>query len=443
MAQRVSLREINRLALPAIMAGIAEPLISMGDLAIVSRIPHHSVAIVAAVGIASSFLSALIWVLAQTKAAISSAVSRHLGADTLPEIDSLIGQTLALNLFISLAVYALTTWGASWVFSLYNAKGLVHDYAVTYYRIRALGFPLTLFTFTVFGIFRGLQNTIWAMYISIFAGLLNLLLDLLLVFGIDGLIPPMGIRGAAYASLASQASMALLSGYFLLTRTRFSLKVTLPLNRNLRPLVAMSVNLFLRTAVLNLALYWANKYATGYGKHHIAAHTIAMNIWLFSAFFIDGYANAGIALAGKLMGAKDHKRLWHLSWDLVKYASFVALLLSAAYAVGYTVIPRLFHSDPKVLALHGGIFWIVILLQPLNGIAFTFDGIFKGLGKASYLRNLLFAATFLGFYPTLRITDALGLELSAIWLAFTAWLLVRALTHALLFTRRFRPERTL
>ena len=64
-------------------------------------------------------------------------------------------------------------------------------------------------------------------------------------------------------------------------------------------------------------------------------------------------------------------------------------------------------------------------MQPINAIAFMFDGIFKGLGEAKYLRNVLLIATFLGFVPTLLICDYFNLKLHGIWIAFTVWMLIR------------------
>ncbi len=65
-------------------------------------------------------------------------------------------------------------------------------------------------------------------------------------------------------------------------------------------------------------------------------------------------------------------------------------------------------------------------MQPINALAFLFDGIFKGLGEAAYLRNLLLTATFVGFIPTLLFFDYLGWRLYAIWTAFFVWMLIRA-----------------
>ena len=79
-------------------------------------------------------------------------------------------------------------------------------------------------------------------------------------------------------------------------------------------------------------------------------------------------------------------------------------------------------------------------MQPINAIAFMFDGIFKGLGEAKYLRNVLLVATFLGFTPTLLIADYFGLKLYAIWLGFLVWMLIRSSTLVIKFRRKYLKE---
>jgi multidrug resistance protein, MATE family len=424
---KVSLKDINKLAVPAIIAGIAEPLISISDLAIVGNVPVNSTEVLAAVGIAGSFLSALIWVLAQTKTAISAIVSKAYGAGELSSIKPLVPQTMLMNFVLSLLVYYVTSFFAEEIFRLYNAENLILSYSVSYFKIRAFGFPMTLVTFSLFGAFRGIQNTIWAMYISILGGLINIALDFLLIYGMFG-FPELGIEGAAYASLVSQFAMMLMAFWVYFNKTDFNLKITTQVHPKLKPLIKMSLNLFVRTAALNFAIYLANSYSTSYGENHIAAHTIAMNIWLFSSFFIDGYANAGNAISGRLLGEKNYSGLWYLSLDLSKFSVLVALILASIYSIFYFKFGRLFIAEKDVLTEFYNIFWIVIIMQPINALAFTYDGIFKGLGEAKYLRNVLIVATFIGFTPTLLISDYFDLKLYGVWMAFTVWMLIRSLS---------------
>ena len=215
----VSFKNINRIAIPAIIAGIAEPLISLTDIAVIGNVESNSVEALAAAGIVGSFLSAVIWILAQTKTAISAKVSQHLGANRLHAVKTLVPQTIVFNLLLSLFIYGITAPLATFIFSAYNAKGLILEYSVSYYQIRAIGFPLTLLTFTIFGVFRGLQNSSWAMKCSLSGAVVNVLLDYLLVYGIEGYIPAMHLEGAAYASLAAQTTMLIMALWFFFKKT--------------------------------------------------------------------------------------------------------------------------------------------------------------------------------------------------------------------------------
>jgi len=433
----ITFRGINKLAIPAIISGIAEPLLSITDTAIVGNIQNHPTEALAAVGIAGSFISALVWILAQTRSAISAIVSKYLGAKKLDEIASLPAQIIAINLVLSILIYIVTVFFANQIFEMYNADGLILNYSVEYYKIRAIGFPLTLFVFSCFGVFRGLQNTFWPMIISIVGASLNIGLDFMLVYGIEGIIDPMNVKGAAWASVISQAVMALLAFIFLLKKTPFNLKIKLPFNKEIKNLLAISFNLIIRAIALNVALYLANSYATKYGENYIAAQTIAFQIWLFFAFFIDGYASVGNIVSGKLLGERNYETMWKLSVKLSRYSIIIAIMLSVICGVFYFEIGKLFSKDLLVLQSFYSIFWIVLLMQPINAIAFVFDGIFKGLAEAVTLRNLLITATFLGFVPVLLIGDYFDLKLYAIWMAFTVWMLLRAGILVIKFRKKY------
>ncbi|MEM6894510.1 MAG: MATE family efflux transporter [Bacteroidota bacterium] len=435
----VNLKNINRLAIPATISGIAEPLLSITDTAIVGNIPVDGLESLAAAGIVGSFLSMLIWVLGQTRSSISAIISQYLGANKLKEVENLPAQAIFFNILLSLVLLLSTIFIMPWIFSLFEAKGKVLELCVSYYSIRVWGFPLTLFTFAVFGIFRGLQNTYYPMIIALIGAVLNIGLDFVLVYGIDGLIEPMYLRGAAWASLISQAVMAILVGFLLAKKTNIRLRLVFPLNKELTRLITMSLNLFVRALALNAALIIAVREATSLGDKFIGAHTIAINLWLFAAFFIDGYGAAGNSLGGKLLGAKDYPNLWKLAKKIVRYGLVVSLVLMLFGFIFYYPLGRLFSNEEMVLSTFYGVFFLVILGLPMNTLAFVLDGLFKGLGEMKYLRNVLLAATFLGFIPTLYFGKYMGWGFHAIWIAFIVWMLIRGLALVVRFRQKFRP----
>jgi len=435
----ISFKTINRLAIPATIAGIAEPLLSITDTAIVGNIPENGLESLAAAGIVGSFLSMLIWILGQTRSAISAIISQYLGAGKLEAIKNLPAQAIYLNIGLSLLILLSTVFIVEEIFELFNASGKILRYCISYYGIRVWGFPLTLFVFAVMGIFRGLQNTYWPMLIAIVGAVLNVLLDFLLVFGIEGFVSPMYLEGAAWASLISQGVMAIMAFFLLIRKTDIDLKLRFPIHPELSRLVIMSLNLFVRALALNIALVLAVREATTLGGNYIAAHTIAINLWLFAAFFIDGYGAAGNIMGGRLFGAKDYNGLWTLAKKVMLYGLLVSLILVFLCFLFYRPLGRLFSNEPLVLGTFYSIFYILILGFPMNAVAFVFDGIFKGLGEMKYLRNVLLTATFVGFIPTLYFGKYMDWGLAGIWMAFTIWMLFRGGALVWKFRRKFRP----
>lgn len=428
------------MAIPAIIAGISEPILSLTDAAIVGHIPNNATESLAAVGIVTSFLSMLIWVLGQSRSAISSIISQYLGANKLDEVKNLPAQAIAIILVLSLLICFGTLPFSKSIFEFYNATGTLLEYSVNYYEIRIIGFPFTLYTFAVFGVFRGLQNTYYPMIIAIIGTIVNIFLDVILVYGISDIIPSLQLEGAALASVISQILMAIIATILMLKNTSIPLQPTTPINKELSKFLFMIGNLIIRTIALNLALYFATSFATAYGTNDIAAYTIAINLWFFAAFAVDGYASAGNILSGKLYGAQQIETLVKLSQRLTKKALIVGLIMAGIGAVFYTPIGTIFTSETQVLSKFYDVFWIILIMQPFCALAFVFDGIFKGLGKMKVLRNVLVTATVVIFIPGLLISDYLNLKLHGIFIAFTLWMIARGIPLVIKFRKQFLPH---
>lgn len=440
MKDSINFRSINNLAMPAIISGISEPLLSITDTAIVGRIPENGLESLAAAGIVGSFLSMLIWVLGQTRSSISAIISQYLGAGKLDEVRNLPMQAIFFNFLLSLFVIATTLPVAPLIFKLFDADGLLLDFCLSYFSIRIWGLPLTLFTYALFGVFRGLQNTFHPMWIALLGTGANIGLDFALVYGIEGWIPAMNLEGAAYASLLAQAIMALAVFLLVLGRKDISLKLQWPLNKEIVRLFTMSANLFVRTLALNAALLISVREATSLGDTYIAAHTIAMNLWLFAAFFIDGYSAAGNSMGGRLLGAQDYKGLWLLTRKILLYGSVLAALL---LVVGLAYLPSIgliFTRESEVLRVFNLILPVLLIQLPISALTFVMDGLFKGMGEMKYLRNVLLVATLAFFIPVLYLGKFLDLGIFSIWIALSVWMAVRGGGLFLRFWSYYLPK---
>jgi multidrug resistance protein, MATE family len=394
----------------------------------------------AATGIGSSFFLLVLWVLAQTRSAVLAVVARYYGARRLEEVHDLVPIALWLNIGLGLLFIAATVPFSHTIFSFYSPDPIVQDKAVGYYAIRAIGHPIALAVFALTGAFRGIQNMRWSMWISIGGALVNIGLNPLLIFG-AGQWDGMGINGSALASVIAQSCMLAMALYIARTRTPFAIWPDRWRHPEFLPLILNSTNLFARTIALNACYFLGNRFASSYGLAGIGAHTIAMQLWLFSAFFIDGYAAAGSVIAGRLNGEQNWKELHRVSWQVVRITVYIGAGLGLIYLALYPWVGSWFTTDVEVLSAFQAVFWMVLLTQPINAVAFAWDGVFKGIGRSVELRNALLVGTFAVFVPTILIADHFHLELHGVWSAFTLWMVARGIWLTIAFERRFAPGR--
>lgn len=437
MTNSVKISDIQKLAIPALISGIAEPILSITDTIIVGNMDENATISLGAVGIVGSFISMLIWVFGQTRSVIASIIAQALGQKKLGEVKDLPAQGILIIIFSSFLIILLTYFNSEGLFKFYNASGNLLKFCVEYFNIRVWGLPFTLLTIGIFGIFRGLQNTYYPMIIAIVGTILNIVLDIILVYGVEGFIDPMFIQGAAYASLLAQICMAFLAVILLYKKTNIKLVVKFPFNPKIKSFMQMFGNLVIRTASLNVTLYFCNAFATKYGDEFIAAYTIAINLWFLVAFIIDGYSSAGTILSGKLYGEKSYGVLMKFGNDLTKIGVKIGIIMCIIGFIFYYPLGRIFNNDPVVLQEFYNIFWIVLAMLPLCSIAFIFDGLYKGLGWMKDLRNVLLFSTFIIFVPFVILFDHYELGLHGIFYAFTLWILSRSIPLIIKFRKTF------
>ena len=401
--KRISITEINRLALPALVSGVIEPLISLTDTIMAGHITLNTKEVLGAVGIVSSFLTSLVWIFIQSSRAITSQVAYAYGQDKLNQLKGLVAQILTLSLGLSLLCSILAFFSSEIILTnSYDADGILLDYCLDYFRIRVWGFPFTLLTLTIHSIFRGMQNTSWSMYISILGGVINL----------------------------AQGVMFAVSLYFLYERTPYRFILTKSLDPKFFQSLRMSFDLIIRSSLLQGVLYFsflsATKLGGGEDSTIVATHTILNQVWLFSVFLFDGYCNAGGLLSGRLYSTQQYQTIRNLVKDLFYIVLTIGMAILLVYFLFYHQIGIFMTKNKDVQLLFFETFWIVVLMQPLNAITFLFDGIYKGMGFTAILRNAFIIATFLGFFPTFYVTQSL-LEwgLSGIWLTFFVWMAFR------------------
>ncbi|AUY50776.1 MATE family efflux transporter [Streptomyces sp. CB01881] len=409
-------REILALAVPAFGALVAEPLFLMADSAIVG---HLGTAQLAGVGVASAALTTATGVFVFLAYATTAAVARRIGAgDRRAAVQQGI-DGIWLALALSAGVVALTLLLAPWVADVLGASATAAPYAVTYLRISALGIPAILMVMAATGVLRGLQDTRTPLLVAVAGFTANLGLNAGLVYGAG-----LGVAGSAWGTVLAQTGMA---GAYLFVvvrgarRERASLR---PDAAGIRACARAGGPLMVRTLSLRAILMIATAVAAGLGDDEIAAHQIAMTVFLFIAFALDAIAIAGQAIIGRYLGAEDVPGAKAATRRMIEWGVGSGLVLGLLVVAARPLYVPLFTPDPAVQAQLNTVLLLLALCQPVAGLVFVLDGVLMGAGDGTYLAWAMLA-TLAVFAPVAFAVPASGTGLAGLWWAMNLFMLVR------------------
>ncbi len=425
--KEISFSVLNKLAIPAILSGIIDPVLAFTDQYFVGQLDDVSLS---GVSIATTSLMFIVWVFAFIPATASSLVANYFGEKDNKKIGVVISKSIYLALIFSGLVAFIAYISTSSIFELHHTSTDVKTVAQSYFKIRCFGIPLMMLIYSCFGIFRGYQNTVWALKISVFGAIVNIGLDFILIRGITGYIDPMGVEGSAWASVISLILMLVLSAYHLFRLPSDWLMKYSTLVPN-KLMLGMSANMIIRLFTLNLTILLAQRIAGNHGDKYLSSLSILMNIWLFTAFFIDGYSTAALALAGKFKGEKQH----NLIQALLLKATAINLIIAALLCLGaYLFIENMHFVWDNMLTVQEisrTVLPMFLLTISAGAITFTLDGVFIGLGRMQELRNTLLISTGVFITPILFLGEKWSYNL--LWWMIFLWVAIRGIIPLLYF----------
>ena len=401
-------REILRLAVPAFLALVAEPLFLLADSAIVG---HLGTPQLAALGIASAVLGTLVSLCIFLAYGTTASVARQIGAGNTSGAlaQGIDGLWLAILIGALATLVVLPLTGP--IVGLFGPGDHVADLAATYLHIALLGAVPLLLMLAATGVLRGLQDTRTPLVVAVVGNLANIALNVALVYGAG-----LGIAGSAWGTLIAQVGSAVALGWVVVRAARresASLRPDLP---GIRQAGRAGVPLIMRTLMLRASLLLMTYAAAGLGDADLATMQLALTIWTFLAFVLDAVAIAAQAITGRYLGAGDAPGTRAVTGRMERWGWLSGIVTGLALAVVSPFLGHLFTSDPVVQDLLVPVLLVAAIAQPVAGIVFVLDGVLIGAGDAVYLAWAQLVTLAL-FAPAVWLVGTHGLVW--LWVSFS------------------------
>ena len=398
-------RAILRIAVPSILSNITVPLLGWVDTAIAGHLGTSDN--LAAIAIGSALFSVTYTLFNFLRMGTGGLTAQAYGSQRHDETALLLLRGLLIALGIGALLIVLQTPLLRFGLSFMSTSAPVAGQAVAYYRVLIWGAPATLSLYVLNGWLLGRQDARTPLLIAVVQNLLNIGAGLLLVHGFG--LRLMGVAGGTLLAQWVGAALALFFALRTLRRHGSPPRLSAAF-RNAgawRSFFTVNVFIFLRTL--------------------LSANAVLLQLFTLVSYVMDGFAYAGEAVGGHLVGAGSAARFRRLVRSLFAWGASLSLLFSAVFALGGSALIALFTDAVAVRQAAEGYLLYAILLPPVAMSGFLLDGLFVGTTATSgmLLGVAVAAAGFFALHGLLAPT----LGNHGLWIAFLAYLALRGLVQ--------------
>nr|XP_043610577.1 protein DETOXIFICATION 43-like [Erigeron canadensis]XP_043610578.1 protein DETOXIFICATION 43-like [Erigeron canadensis] len=287
-----------------------------------------------------------------------------------------------------------------------------------YLTLRSLGAPAVLLSLAMQGVFRGFKDTKTPLYATVAGDVANIILDPILIFACN-----MGVSGAAIAHVLSQYLISTI----LLVKLMHQVDLLPP------SVKALQFNRFLKNGFLllfkviaaTICVTLAASLAARLGARPMAAFQICLQVWLTSSLLADGLAVAGQAIIASSFAEKNFEKATAAAARVLQMGFVMGLGLALLVGLGLHFGSGVFTRDINVRHIITIGVPFVAGTQPINSIAFVFDGVNFGASDFAYSAYSMILVA-IGSIGSLTILYKSG-GFVGIWVALSIFMGLRAI----------------
>ena len=361
---------------PLILTGILQLLYNAADVIVVGNYAGHEA--LAAVSSTGSLINLLVNVFMGLSVGASVAVARHYGARDIIAMRKAEHTAMTLALFMGVGVGIIGFLLARPLLQLMDSPPDVIDGAALYVRIYFLGMPANMLYNFGAATMRAVGDTRRPMVYLMISGLVNVLLNLLLV-----IVFHLDVAGVAIATVASQVvSMVLV--LLCLFRTRGAIQLNLNECRidrkSLRDIIRIGLPAGLQGSLFSISNVLIQSSVNSFGSLVVAGNGVASNIEGFVYTAMNAQHQADMTFASQNYGAGKPDRVKRTLWCCLGVVTAIGLSMGLLILLFGRPLLGLYNQEPEVIAKGMIRMEIIMPTYFLCGLMDVMVGQLRGVG---------------------------------------------------------------
>ena len=409
---------VCQMAVPTIISMLVTSFYNMVDTFFVGRINTQATAAVGVVFSVMAFIQACGFFFGHGS---GNYISRKLGAKEFDEANVMAATGFFTAFFTGILAAVVGLCFLTPLARVLGSTPTILPYTKDYLRIILIGCPFMMSSLVLNNQLRFQGSASYAMVGIVTGGLLNMVLDPVLIFTCD-----MGVAGAALATIISQfVSFVLL---FLMSRKGGNIRIEF---RNFKPTWALYKEIFrggvpslCRQGLASIAQICLNHSAGTFGGVYsdaaIAAMSIVGRISMFANSALIGFGQGFQPVCGMNYGAKQFGRVRQAFAFCVKYAAVFLVIVSAAGIIFAEPLVTCFRrEDAEVIRIGTLALRLQCIVFPLNAWIVMSNMMLQSIGKAARASFVAAARQGIFFIPLIwilpQIFGLLGVQMCQTW----------------------------
>lgn len=381
MTQGSVTKKLISFTIPILLSALLQHLYTIADRIVVGNFAENGKVALAAVGSTGSATNLLLNLFNGMSVGVNVVCANLRGSRKQADLQRCMHNAMLLSVIFGVMLMGIGVVLCKQILLLMKTPADVLPLAATYMRIYFLGMPASLVYNFGAAILRSHGDSKRSMYILSVTGIVNVVLNLVLVIGFH-----MDVAGVAIATIVAQyLSAAAILWILFSPRQEYGMRIKqLCIHKAImKKIIAIGVPCGINGILINVANVIVQTAVNDFGSADIiAGNTAATDINNFSYLVNGAFSSACVSFSGQCYGAKQYRRMDKLVLTSVGYNCIIDLLLAAVVSLFPRQLLGIFNSDPNVV--EAGVFKLLLCAwsTSLFAVSETMVGCVRGMGRS-------------------------------------------------------------